>query len=627
MIFIFVSLAFFFIVQSQATVASQPYGHGVYGECGYEQGCPDAPPPMTVVPVPPSPGNPQPGRAIGVNITDGQQFTGDEYEIIVSPNFASDQIEYIAIILDGQEIGRITTATSGAYSYLWQLPADGAYTLRVVVHLIDGTLIEEVFAVTVEKGGATNTGEPPARTEDTADTIAGRQDSPGWLGQTLRTIWERFERIIQQTPVAVAYGIPYLFLLALSILAGVFLLQLRNQLRHTAILLALLKRDKQLADEKTTFIMLVSHYLRTPLTILGGSLDLLKNEARDAKAFAAAEVGVKQLHDKSEAILHDVEHSSFLQDIVQPDIAAVQRKLYRSWKVIIPGVLSVALLIFLNVVYLVAGRTQFSVPNIAIQIALAITTGASLVNILQRREQRRTEQRHVVKQRQHEEALDQARNAFILRASKEITPVVTGVRAACQQAIDDAKRQNVDEALARLTTMLNRFVMAAELERGKITASLTTFDLDRTISVGLQSYERQIKEKKLKISTKANSTQVTQSNFLVRYVVAALLDNAVRYSKDGGKLLGATQGTTQHKTEIIIRNQGEGIEPEKLERLFKPFTRSDNVETFNQEGIGLNLYLSRLIARYLGGDITLQSQVGKSTTATVTLPVDISRTN
>jgi signal transduction histidine kinase len=55
--------------------------------------------------------------------------------------------------------------------------------------------------------------------------------------------------------------------------------------------------------------------------------------------------------------------------------------------------------------------------------------------------------------------------------------------------------------------------------------------------------------------------------------------------------------------------------------LFKPFSRLDDTETFNKEGAGLSLYLSRMILHAFKGDLGIESVAGKGTTASISLPV------
>src|SRR5207249_5972119 len=106
----------------------------------------------------------------------------------------------------------------------------------------------------------------------------------------------------------------------------------------------------------------------------------------------------------------------------------------------------------------------------------------------------------------------------------------------------------------------------------------------------------------------------------VRTVLENLLSNAVKYSPDGGMIRIA--GRVEHDQAIIaVSDQGVGIAPEEQGKLFRRFYRVDNRWRRATQGAGLGLFLSRAIVEAQGGRIWVESQPGRGTRFSFTIPL------
>jgi signal transduction histidine kinase len=106
---------------------------------------------------------------------------------------------------------------------------------------------------------------------------------------------------------------------------------------------------------------------------------------------------------------------------------------------------------------------------------------------------------------------------------------------------------------------------------------------------------------------------------LLRQVLINLVDNAIKYSVDGGLVLVRLRDETA-VVHIDVIDKGLGIPAAEQERIFDKFYRLDAEMTRGVGGSGLGLYISREIVAQLGGTLSLQSQPGVGSTFTVTLP-------
>ncbi|MCE9578693.1 MAG: HAMP domain-containing histidine kinase, partial [Deltaproteobacteria bacterium] len=105
---------------------------------------------------------------------------------------------------------------------------------------------------------------------------------------------------------------------------------------------------------------------------------------------------------------------------------------------------------------------------------------------------------------------------------------------------------------------------------------------------------------------------------LARRVVDNLLDNAAKYGR--GEPVELRVGAHAGRVTFAVIDRGVGMSDEERARAFTPFWRSDQSRTRGTGGVGLGLALARQIARAHGGDVTLDSEPDRGTTATLSLP-------
>jgi len=110
----------------------------------------------------------------------------------------------------------------------------------------------------------------------------------------------------------------------------------------------------------------------------------------------------------------------------------------------------------------------------------------------------------------------------------------------------------------------------------------------------------------------------------MRQIMINLLANAVKFTPEGGRIrVYAT--TTERSVQIHVEDNGPGIPAEKRDAVFEPFVQLDRGLTRTTDGTGLGLAISRGLARGMGADLTLESEVGVGSTFTLTLPLSTSR--
>ena len=106
----------------------------------------------------------------------------------------------------------------------------------------------------------------------------------------------------------------------------------------------------------------------------------------------------------------------------------------------------------------------------------------------------------------------------------------------------------------------------------------------------------------------------------LRQIMINLISNAVKFTPDGGRIMVSCT-LNERSVSIHVEDNGPGIPRDKYEAVFEPFVQLDRGLTRTMEGTGLGLAISRGLARGMGGDILLKSDVGVGSVFTVTIPL------
>jgi signal transduction histidine kinase len=181
-----------------------------------------------------------------------------------------------------------------------------------------------------------------------------------------------------------------------------------------------------------------------------------------------------------------------------------------------------------------------------------------------------------------------------------------------------AKLQEVSDLVEQMleTARLEDSRLQLRLERQELTAVLTeATDRIRPLAAGTHRVE---------LSFDLASVPVLADHDRLLTIVTNLMDNAVKYSPDGGRV-EVSLGIADGRAQIKVRDHGLGIATADVPRLFTRFGRIVTSDNSHIPGTGLGLYFARELARMHGGDITVESEEGVGSTFTVSLPLMVER--
>jgi signal transduction histidine kinase len=181
---------------------------------------------------------------------------------------------------------------------------------------------------------------------------------------------------------------------------------------------------------------------------------------------------------------------------------------------------------------------------------------------------------------------------------------------------------NLEEA-TKLEELINNLLRLTRLEADELQQNFETVDLQKVAEKAIEDTRKLSQSRKVRINKSLKSIKIQgDENSLIQLVVI-LLDNAIKYSSSGGEV-NVKLSLINNNAVIVISDEGIGIDPIALEKVFERFYRADNSRTKTDiDGTGLGLSIADMIVDIHKGNIELSSQVGKGTTATVSLPQNI----
>ena len=188
---------------------------------------------------------------------------------------------------------------------------------------------------------------------------------------------------------------------------------------------------------------------------------------------------------------------------------------------------------------------------------------------------------------------------------------------------DDTLRRSfeaIEEETDRMSLLMDRLLLASRLEAGALPLNLEQVNMAGVARIVVDRLQSTSTNHSLSVSFPDELPPITGDPGLLEQVLVNLVDNAVKYSPDGGPVVVSGEPDDRGGIRVTVSDTGMGVPRWETRRIFERFHRSQSLAYPHSRGMGLGLYICDAIVKAHHGDISVQSDPGKGSAFTLTLP-------
>ncbi|MBI4091390.1 PAS domain S-box protein, partial [candidate division WWE3 bacterium] len=231
----------------------------------------------------------------------------------------------------------------------------------------------------------------------------------------------------------------------------------------------------------------------------------------------------------------------------------------------------------------------------------------------------------------HERELESMKLDFVSIAAHELRTPLTAIRGYLSVLLDELSGKISNDhrvylersylSANQLFVLVENLLNVSRIERGNVQLSKEVIEWSPFVEQVVQSFRPLANERKVKLSflPMTSPSKVEVDPVMIGEVLANLLDNAIRYTDEGGGVLVFMELSDKFMI-THIKDSGQGIPKESIPHLFTKFYRVSGVLGQGSKGTGLGLYISKEIVKLHGGEIWVESSVGQGSVFSFTVP-------
>ncbi len=226
--------------------------------------------------------------------------------------------------------------------------------------------------------------------------------------------------------------------------------------------------------------------------------------------------------------------------------------------------------------------------------------------------------------------LENVRQEFVANVSHELRTPLSLIKGFTETLLDGAKNnpevatqflQKIDKHADRLIYLIEDLLTISRLESGRVSMNCQEIVLNDLVQRVYDDVETRAQEKKITLENNVSpEVHVWADADRLQQVLFNLVENAVKYGRGQGKVSVRFQKTQGGRTEISVEDDGVGIPPESLERIFERFYRVDRARSRDTGGTGLGLSIVKHIVQAHGGEVHVKSELNKGSVFSFSLP-------
>jgi two-component system phosphate regulon sensor histidine kinase PhoR len=225
--------------------------------------------------------------------------------------------------------------------------------------------------------------------------------------------------------------------------------------------------------------------------------------------------------------------------------------------------------------------------------------------------------------------LERTRAEFVANVSHELRTPLSLIKGYVETLLDGARNNPevaerflkiIERNAQRLDLLIQDLLTISALEAGRVKLNLQAVELRPLVEKVLGDLKPPADNKSITLVNQLPDLITTADMSRLEQVLANLVDNAIKYGRTQGTVTVGGGKTGDGKIEIFVQDDGPGIPPESLDRVFERFYRVDKARSREQGGTGLGLSIVKHIVQSHSGKVWVKSELGKGATFFFTLP-------
>ncbi len=225
--------------------------------------------------------------------------------------------------------------------------------------------------------------------------------------------------------------------------------------------------------------------------------------------------------------------------------------------------------------------------------------------------------------------LERTREEFVANVSHELRTPLSLIKGYVETLLDGARNNPevaqrflkiIERNTHRLDLLIQDLLTISALESGRTKLNLQPVELRPLIEKIFSDLKPPAHNKNVELINQLPDLTATADVNRLEQVLANLVDNAIKYGRAQGRVIVGGRKADDEKIEIFVQDDGPGIPPEALDRVFERFYRVDKARSREQGGTGLGLSIVKHIVQNHGGEVWAKSELGKGATFFFTLP-------
>ena len=227
--------------------------------------------------------------------------------------------------------------------------------------------------------------------------------------------------------------------------------------------------------------------------------------------------------------------------------------------------------------------------------------------------------------------LENTRQEFVANVSHELRTPLSMIKGYVETLINGAKDdpavatrflQTIEKHADRLTYLIEDLLTISRLESGQVVMNIQKVGLRSVADDVVNDLQSRAADKQVNLENQVPEDVLVRADAdRVQQVLFNLVDNAIKYGRSEGRVWINARAADAPFAEVSVRDNGPGIPPDSLDRIFERFYRADKARSREQGGTGLGLSIVKHIVQSHGGEVRVESEPGRGTTFFFTLPL------